>query len=135
MTNKDALALIEKLQAENEARKKQGVKRLSYKVSEKGGVSVYGLGRFPVTLYQTQWIRLLDISDQLREFMVANADKLTQKGDNIIAQSNKTAKAKAKALREMADEDEAAMTKTEMLEVIERMQSAKNYDVDGNPIA
>ena len=135
MTNKEALALIEKLQAENEALKKQGVKRLSYKVSEKGGVSVYGLGRFPVTLYQTQWIRLLDISDQLREFMVANADKLTQKGDNIIAQSNKTAKAKAKALREMADEDEAAMTKTEMLEVIERMQSAKNYDVDGNPIA
>jgi len=52
----------------------QGRKRgaLQFKVSEKGGVSVYGLGRFPVTLYYEQWIRLLDQVDQLREFLEAN---------------------------------------------------------------
>jgi hypothetical protein len=52
----------------------QGKKRgaLEFKVSEKGGVSVYGLGRFPVTLYYEQWIRLLDQIDQLREFLEAN---------------------------------------------------------------
>ena len=120
MTSKEALALIEKLQAENEALKKQGVKRLSYKVSEKGGVSVYGLGRFPVTLYQTQWIRLLDISEQLREFMVANADKLTQKGDNVVSAA---ATKKAKALRAMPAEDDAEMTKADMLAIVKQMQA------------
>ncbi len=52
----------------------QGRKRgaLEFRVSEKGGVSVYGLGRFPVTLYYEQWIRLLDQVDQLREFLEAN---------------------------------------------------------------
>jgi len=52
----------------------QGRKRgaLQFKVSEKGGISVYGLGRFPVTLYYEQWIRLLDQVDQLREFLEAN---------------------------------------------------------------
>ena len=52
----------------------QGRKRgaLQFKVSEKGGVSVYGLGRFPVTLYYEQWTRLLDQVDQLREFLEAN---------------------------------------------------------------
>ena len=45
---------------------------LQFKVSEKGGVSVYGLGRFPVTLYYEQWTRLLDQVEQLREFLEAN---------------------------------------------------------------
>jgi hypothetical protein len=48
-------------------------------VSEKGGVSVYGLGRFPVTLYYEQWTRLLDASDKLREFLEENKDKLKLK--------------------------------------------------------
>src|ERR1035438_6018562 len=57
-----------------ELEKTQGRKRgsLEFKVSEKGGMSVYGLGRFPVTLYYEQWIRLLDQTDQLREFLEAN---------------------------------------------------------------
>jgi hypothetical protein len=57
-----------------ELEKTQGRKRgiLEFKVSEKGGMSVYGLGRFPVTLYYEQWIRLLDQVDQLREFLEAN---------------------------------------------------------------
>ena len=52
---------------------------ISFKVSDKGGVSVYGLGRFPVTLYYEQWIRLLDKSQELREFLEANKSKLKMK--------------------------------------------------------
>ncbi len=59
----------------------QGRKRgaLDFKVSEKGGVSVYGLGRFPVTLYYEQWIRLLDQAEQIREFMEENKSRLKMK--------------------------------------------------------
>lgn len=53
---------------------------LQYKVSEKGGVSVYGLGRFPVTLYYEQWIRLLEQADQIREFLDENKSQLKMKG-------------------------------------------------------
>ena len=52
---------------------------LSFKVSDKGGVSVYGLGRFPVTLYYEQWVRLLDKAPELREFLEANKGKLKLK--------------------------------------------------------
>ena len=52
---------------------------LSFKVSDKVGVSVYGLGRFPVTLYYGQWIRLLDKAQELREFLEANKGKLKLK--------------------------------------------------------
>lgn len=57
--------------------KKSG--RLEFRVSEKGGVSVYGLGRFPVTLYYEQWQRLLGISDELRTFLEENKSKLKLK--------------------------------------------------------
>ncbi len=61
-------AELERLRAENERLKRtQG--RSSIKVSEKGGVSVYGLGRFPVTLYKEQWIRLLEMADDIRAFI------------------------------------------------------------------
>jgi hypothetical protein len=53
---------------------------LEFRVGEKGGVSVYGLGRFPVTLYYEQWIRLLDSGDKLREFLETNKTKLKLKG-------------------------------------------------------
>jgi hypothetical protein len=52
---------------------------LEFRVSEKGGVSVYGLGRFPVTLYYEQWTRLLDQADQLRAFIDENKSKLKLK--------------------------------------------------------
>jgi hypothetical protein len=67
--------------AELEAKQQRGGD-LSFKVSDKGGVSVYGLGRFPVTLYYEQWIRLLDKSQELREFLQANKAqlKLKQRG-------------------------------------------------------
>jgi hypothetical protein len=62
--------------------KQQGGRRtgsLEFKVGEKGGVSVYGLGRFPVTLYYEQWNRLLDTADKLREFLEENKSRLKLK--------------------------------------------------------
>jgi len=66
-----------------EMEKQQGQRRtgsLEFRVSEKGGVSVYGLGRFPVTLYYEQWTRLLDAADKLRQFLDENKSKLKLKG-------------------------------------------------------
>lgn len=66
-----------------ELEKQQGTRRtgtLEFRVGEKGGVSVYGLGRFPVTLYYEQWVRLLDAGDKLREFLEENKSKLKLKG-------------------------------------------------------
>lgn len=52
---------------------------LEFRVGEKGGVSVYGLGRFPVTLYYEQWMRLLGAADDLKNFLEENKDKLKLK--------------------------------------------------------
>jgi len=71
---------LERLRAENEALKKRSEKGLSLKVSQKGGVSVYGLGRFPVTLYKEQWEKLLDLSDDIRAFIQENEPQLKTKG-------------------------------------------------------
>ena len=71
---------LEKLKAENEALKNRGAKGISMKVSEKGAVSIYGMGRFPVTLYQEQWTKLLDMADDIRAFIKDNEAKLKKKG-------------------------------------------------------
>ena len=63
-TDDEMRAELERLKAENEALKARRSGATSMKVSEKGGLSVYGLGRFPVTLYQEQWVKLLDLGDQ-----------------------------------------------------------------------
>ena len=60
---------LERLKAENERLKRDRGRAISLKVSEKGGVSVYGLGRFPVTLYKEQWITLLAMTDEIRAFL------------------------------------------------------------------
>ena len=70
---------VERLRAENERLKKSSSRGISLKVSEKGGVSVYGLGRFPVTLYKEQWKKLLDMSDDIRNFIEANDSQLKTK--------------------------------------------------------
>lgn len=70
---------FEALVSENELLHKVSEGKLSLKVSEKGAVSVYGMGRWPVTLYQEQWIRLLDAGDNIREFITANKSKLKTK--------------------------------------------------------
>src|SRR5215470_9614831 len=76
-----------------ELEKQQGTRRsgaLEFRVGEKGGVSVYGLGRFPVTLYYEQWIRLLDSAEKLREFLEENKSKLKLKGQRRRARSQTT---------------------------------------------
>jgi len=72
-------AEIERLRAENQALKRPERGKLSMKVSEKGALSVYGMGRFPVTLYKEQWLRLLDVADDLRAFIKANEAQLKTK--------------------------------------------------------
>jgi len=79
VSEEDMKAELERLRAENEKLKNRGAKGVSMKVSEKGGVSIYGLGRFPVTLYKEQWSRLLDMADDIRSFIKENEDKLKAK--------------------------------------------------------
>ena len=80
MGDEDLKAELERLKAENEALK-QGRRggSTSIKVSEKGAVSVYGLGRFPVTLYKEQWAKLLSMSDEIKAFIEENSDRLKTK--------------------------------------------------------
>lgn len=79
MTDEDLKSEIEKLRAENEALKRSTATELSLKVSQKGALSVYGLGRFPVTLYKEQWLRLLDLAEDIRIFIKQNDSKLKGK--------------------------------------------------------
>ena len=79
MADEDMKAELERLRRENESLKKGAQKGVSLKVSEKGGVSVYGLGRFPITLYQEQWLKLLDLAPEIREFIAANKASLKKK--------------------------------------------------------
>jgi len=79
-SEEDLQAEIERLRAEN-ANLKKPVQRgqISMKVSEKGALSVYGLGRFPVTLYREQWDKLLSVSDQIRDFIQSHDSELKKK--------------------------------------------------------
>lgn len=70
---------IARLEAENLALRARENARLTFKVSEKGACSVYGLGRWPVTLYRSQWTRLLDSAESIKAFLVQNAEKLSEK--------------------------------------------------------
>jgi hypothetical protein len=65
----DLQAEVARLRAENAALRGPGRRGTSIRVSDKGGVSVYGLGRFPVTLYKEQWLKLLDLADEIRAFI------------------------------------------------------------------
>jgi hypothetical protein len=79
MASEEELQLqIEKLRAENEALKKPRG-QVYLKVSEKGGLSVYGMGRFPITLYREQWERLLTMADEIRDFIRDNDSSLKKK--------------------------------------------------------
>jgi hypothetical protein len=72
-------AEIERLRTENETLKKPARGQMSLKVSEKGALSVYGMGRFPVTLYREQWEKLLAMADEIRKFIAANDGALKKK--------------------------------------------------------
>jgi hypothetical protein len=79
--SEDMKSELERLRAENEAlkNKKSNSGTLSMKVSEKGALSVYGMGRFPVTLYKEQWLKLLSITDDLKKFIKDNDSLLKTK--------------------------------------------------------
>jgi hypothetical protein len=80
MSDEELKAELERLRNENAALKKGAATGISMKVSEKGAVSIYGMERFPVTLYMEQWLKLLDMSDDIRAFILANDAKLKTKG-------------------------------------------------------
>jgi len=82
MSEEDLKAELERLKAENDRLKSQRARSVSLKVSEKGGVSVYGLGRFPVTLYKEQWAKLLAMADEIREFIKENDASLKAKPES-----------------------------------------------------
>jgi hypothetical protein len=78
-SREELLARIADLERQAGQRKSAGA--LSFKVSDKGAVSVYGMGRFPVTLYYEQWLRLLGAADELRTFLEENKGKLKLKDE------------------------------------------------------
>jgi hypothetical protein len=79
MNEAEMKAELERLQAENARLKSKGSAGLSLKVSEKGAVSLYGMGRFPVTLYKEQWLRILASAPEIEAFIRENDSKLKTK--------------------------------------------------------
>jgi hypothetical protein len=79
MSDEDLQEELARLKEENERLKGQQARGLSLKVSEKGALSVYGLGRFPVTLYKEQWTKLLAMADDIKAFIKDNDAKLKTK--------------------------------------------------------
>ncbi len=79
MTEEEMKAEIDRLKAQNETLLKSSSGQFSLKVSQKGGVSVYGLGRFPVTLYKEQWDKLLAMADSIKAFIAKNDQLLKKK--------------------------------------------------------
>jgi hypothetical protein len=78
-TEDELRAELERLKAENESLRARRSGALSMKVSEKGGLSVYGLGRFPVTLYQEQWLKLLELGNDIRAFIREHQSELKKR--------------------------------------------------------
>lgn len=79
MADEDLKAELDRLRAENEQLKQRAVRGVSLKVSEKGAVSVYGLGRFPVTLYKEQWTKLLAMAEDIKAFIKTHDAELKTK--------------------------------------------------------
>jgi hypothetical protein len=79
VSDDDLQAELARLKEENERLKARSVRGTSLKVSEKGALSVYGLGRFPVTLYKEQWQKLLEMADDIRAFLKENDAQLKSK--------------------------------------------------------
>jgi hypothetical protein len=83
---------LARIEAENQALRNQvngmqSTNKLKFKIGEKGGLSIYGLGRFPVTLYKEQWLSLLGFADQIKAFIKTNDKALKSKADQVIAKA------------------------------------------------
>lgn len=82
MTHDQLIAALAAAKAENEGLKlKASQKGSKLKVSVKGALSLYGMGRWPVTLYKSQWLALLDMADDIRAFIKAHDSELKSKDD------------------------------------------------------
>ncbi len=79
MADNDTQMELERLRAENERLRRTTSRGITLRVSEKGGVSMYGLGRFPVTLYKEQWLKLLEMANEVRAFIRENEASLKTK--------------------------------------------------------
>ncbi len=79
MSDDDLKNELERLRKENAALKKSAATGITMKISEKGGLSIYGMGRFPVTLYKEQWLTLMDMAAEIRAFIAANDGQLKSK--------------------------------------------------------
>jgi hypothetical protein len=90
MSDDDLKAELERLRNENAALKKGAATGVTMKVSEKGALSIYGMGRFPVTLYKEQWLKLLAMSDDIRAFIVANEGAVEDEGVSAPSKPNMT---------------------------------------------
>ncbi len=75
----DMKAELERLRAENEALKSQSKRSIRLQVSQKGGVSLYGIRRFPVTFYKEEWDRILSMKDDIESFMAEHEGELKTK--------------------------------------------------------
>src|SRR3974390_2246524 len=113
--SEDVKAELERLKAENEALKSKKPERgtLSMKVSEKGALSIYGMGRFPVTLYKEQWLKLLGIADEIKTFIKENDNRL---------------KTKEKGWRKSCKQAKlSCLTRTKVLDSLRRTTVAKTF--------
>jgi hypothetical protein len=83
MSDVDMKAELDRLRRENEELKQNRAKggALNLKVSQKGAVSLYGMGRFPVTLYKEQWLRVIEFAEEIKKFIAENQGSLKSKGD------------------------------------------------------
>ena len=83
MSDGELRAELERLREENERLRARSEKGVSLKVSGKGAVSVYGLQRFPITLYREQWLRLLDMGDEIRRFIAEHVAELKTREQRV----------------------------------------------------
>lgn len=100
-----------RLRAENEALKAKAASKVYLKVGPAGGISVYGMGRFPVTLFQEQWLKLLGMDETIKGFITTNAPMLNLKDDDeatLAAKAALRAKAGIVAKEPKGESEEAA---------------------------
>ena len=128
MNNQELKAQVEELMIENAKLKAtKAAPALSFKIATKGGVSVYGLGRWPTTLYREQWLRLIDRIDSLVEFLTVNEDQCATKANPRIPQDEALAPrptARERAISELMSQSDDTMSATDIRRLLAQQQAA-----------